>query len=82
MIAGHQEATRELWPKLTSNMSRMFQHSLRRGGKDDANQVQMQLASLKPFPMLDLKMLEVWRRRSLQAEECRGIPEDALPVFP
>jgi predicted nucleic acid-binding protein len=83
MVAGHQEATRELWAKLTTKYETyvsalVFQEA----GKGDPEQVKMRLAAIADFPMLDIDD----EARSL-AEKIitkKGIPteypEDALHI--
>ena|SRR2546426_11495245 len=55
MVAGHQKATRELWPKFASTyeayVSALVYEEARKG---DPVQAQMRLAALKPFGMLDV----------------------------
>jgi predicted nucleic acid-binding protein len=55
MIAGHQEATRELWPKLTSEYEAYVSALVyEEAGRGDRDQAQLRLAALKSFPMLDI----------------------------
>jgi predicted nucleic acid-binding protein len=83
MIAGHQEATRELWAKLSSRyetyVSALIFEEVGRGNPDQA---QMRLSAIAQFPMLDIDD----EARSL-AEKIiakKGIPteypEDALHI--
>jgi len=83
MIAGHQEATRELWDKLSSRYETyvsalVFQEA----GRGDTDQAQTRLAAIAKIPMLDIDD----EARSL-AEKIiakKGIPieypEDALHI--
>jgi hypothetical protein len=55
MVAGHQGATRELWPELSARYETyvsalVFQEA----GRGDPDQAQIRLAAIKPFPMLDI----------------------------
>ena len=83
MVAGHQEATRDLWPDLIAKyetfISALVFEEARKG---DPDQARLRLEAIKPFPMLDIED-EV----SLLAEKImdgRGIPpdypEDALHI--
>jgi len=83
LIAGHQEATRELWPRLTavyeSYVSALVYTEAARG---DVRQAELRLDAIKPFRMLDVD------------DEARGLaqaiivgkgiprenPEDALHI--
>ena len=55
LIAGHQEATRDIWPDLTDKyetyISAIVYEEARRG---DPDQARMRLAAIEPFPMLDI----------------------------
>ncbi len=55
MVVGHQEATRELWPELSTKyetyVSALVYKEARRG---DPDQARVRLAAIKPFPMLDI----------------------------
>ena len=83
MIAGHQEATREIWPKLTEDyetyISGLVYQEAGKGGKDKAKK---RLEAIKSFRMLDID-----DEARLLAEKIiagRGIPyeypEDALHI--
>lgn len=55
MIAGHQEATRELWPKFSSEYAPYVSALVyEEAGRGDPDQAQRRLAALRPFPMLDI----------------------------
>ena len=83
MIAGHQDATRELWPQLsvkyeTYISALVFQEA----GKGDPNQAGQRLVAVEGFPILDIDD-EAWSlaekiilRRAVPAE----YPEDALHI--
>ena len=54
LIAGHQEATRELWPKFASEYKPYVSAlGYEEAGRGDPDQAQMRLAALESFPMLD-----------------------------
>ena len=83
MIAGHQEATRELWPKFASEYEPYVSALVyEEAGRGDRDQAQMRLAALKSFPMLDIDD----DARSLAEKIIAGggipgeYPEDALPI--
>jgi predicted nucleic acid-binding protein len=83
MIAGHQEATRELWPKLTSEYEPYVSALVyEEAGRGDRDQAQMRLAALKSIPMLDIDD----DARSLAEKIIAGggipaeYPEDALHI--
>jgi hypothetical protein len=83
MIAGHQDATRELWPELSvkyeTYVSALVFEEAKRG---DPDQSQMRLAAIKPFPMLDIDdearslAEKIVGRKAVPAE----YPEDALHI--
>ena len=55
VIAAHQEATRELWPKLASEFSGCISALVcQEAGRGDEKQARQRLEALKPFPMLEL----------------------------
>jgi predicted nucleic acid-binding protein len=83
MVVGHQEATRELWPELSTKyetyVSALVYEEARRG---DPDQARVRLAAIKPFPMLDID--EEARTLAEKIIAKRGIPaeypEDALHI--
>lgn len=83
MIAGHQEATRELWPELAAKyetyISAIVYEEARKG---DPDQARMRLTAIEPFPMLDID--DEARSLAERIVAGRGIPadypEDALHV--
>jgi predicted nucleic acid-binding protein len=83
MIAGHQEATRELWTKLTTKyetyVSALVYQEASRG---DSEQAQMRLAAIAQFPMLDID--DETRSLAEKIIAKKGIPteypEDALHI--
>ena len=55
MVAGHQKATRELWPKFASFYEGYVSALVyEEAGKGDPVQAQMRLVALRPFRMLDI----------------------------
>lgn len=83
LVAGHQEVTRELWPRLTrvydTYISALVYEEAARG---DAEQSAKRLAAIKPFRMLDID--EDARRLAEKIVAGKGIPreypEDALHI--
>jgi len=81
LIAGHQEATRELWPRLADAyetfVSALVYEEVARG---DRGQAQLRLGAIKPFRMLDIE--NDARKLAEKLMEGRAIPqkypEDAL----
>ena len=83
IIAGHQDATRELWPELSvkyeTYISALVFEEAQRG---DSDQARIRLAAIKPFPMLDIDD----EARSLAEKIIHGravpaeYPEDALHI--
>jgi hypothetical protein len=83
LVAGHQEATRELWPSLTTlydtYVSALVYEESARG---DAEQASKRLAAIKPFRMLDAD--EDARQLAEKIVVGKGVPqeypEDALHI--
>ncbi len=83
MIAGHQDATRQLWPELSAKyetyVSALVFTEAKRG---DIDQAQLRLAAIKPFPMLDIDdearslAEKIINKRAVPTE----YPEDALHI--
>jgi predicted nucleic acid-binding protein len=83
MIAGHQEATRELWAKLSSRYETYVSALVfEEAGRGDPDQAQMRLAAIANFPMLDIE--EEARSLAEKIITKKGIPaeypEDALHI--
>jgi len=83
MVAGHQEATRELWPELIAKyetyVSALVFEEARRG---DPDQAKMRLAAIEPFSMLDIDdearslAEKILIKKAIPTE----YPEDALHI--
>lgn len=83
MVAGHQEATRELWPELSAKyetyISALVFEEARKG---DPDQAQMRIEAIEPFPMLDIDdeartlAQKIITKKGIPAE----YPEDALHI--
>ena len=83
MIAGHQEATRDLWPELSTKYEAYISALVyEEAGKGDSDQSRMRLKAIEPFPMLDID--EEVRALAGNIITGRGIPsnypEDALHI--
>ncbi len=83
MVAGHQEATRELWPELATRYETYVSALVfEEAGRGDPDQARMRLATIERFPMLDIDD----EARSLAEKIIAGggipaeYPEDALHV--
>jgi predicted nucleic acid-binding protein len=81
LVAGHQEATRELWPKLTTEyetyVSALVYEEARRG---DPQPAKARLEAIKPFRMLDVAREAHALAKKVVAGHGvpREFPEDAL----
>jgi len=83
MIAGHQEATRELWPQLDDQYETYVSALVyEEAGKGDPDQARTRLAAIKPFRMLDID--DEARTLADRITTGRGVPqeypEDALHI--
>ena len=81
MIAGHQEATRELWDQLSSRYKTYVSALVfEEAGRGEPDQAQMRLAAIAKFPMLDIEDEARLLAEKILAK--KGIPneypEDAL----
>ncbi|RPJ56956.1 MAG: PIN domain-containing protein [Acidobacteria bacterium] len=81
VVAGHQEATRNLWPKFSSDYETYISALVyQEAGRGDPDQARARLAALRPFQMLDLD--EEARTLAEKIIGDKGIPtqypEDAL----
>jgi len=83
MVAGHQQATQELWPELSAKyetyISALVYNEARKG---DPKQASVRLATVEPFPMLDID--DEARTLAEKIIASKGIPkefpEDALHI--
>jgi predicted nucleic acid-binding protein len=75
MVAGHQEATRELWPKLSAKyetyISALVYDESRKGNPEQAG---VRLAAIESFPMLDID--DETRTLAEKIISNKGIPEE------
>lgn len=83
LVAGHQEATRELWPYL-GHLYETYISALvyEEAGRGDSEQARVRLAAIEPFRMLDIDDEARALANSITAG--KGIPqehpEDALHI--
>ena len=55
MIAGHQDATREVWPQLSAKYETYISALVfQEAGKGDPDQARQRLAAIESFPILDI----------------------------
>ncbi|RPI76458.1 MAG: PIN domain-containing protein [Desulfobacteraceae bacterium] len=83
MIAGHQEATRELWAKLSTKYKAYVSALVyQEAGKGNPEQAKMRIAVIAEFPMLDID--DETRSLAEKIIAKKGIPteypEDALHI--
>ncbi len=83
IVAAHQEATRQLWPKIVSEYEGYVSVLVHEeAGKGDEDQARQRLQAIKDFAVLDAD--EAAQTLALKIIEGRGIPaeypEDAIHV--
>jgi predicted nucleic acid-binding protein len=83
MVAGHQEATREFWSKLSSRYETYISALVfEEAGRGNPGQAQMRLAAIAGFPMLNIDDVAQSLAEKIIAK--KGIPteypEDALHI--
>lgn len=83
MIAGHQEATREFWPELTTNYETFISALVYvEAGKGDVIQAAMRLEAIEKFQMLEID--DDSKAIAAKIVEKKGTPaqypEDALHI--
>jgi predicted nucleic acid-binding protein len=83
IVAGHQEATRDIWPDLTAEYETYISALVyEEAGKGDPDQAKMRLAAIEAFSMLDIDDEARFLAEKIIAG--RGIPadypEDALHI--
>jgi len=83
MIAGHQDATREVWPQFSAKYETYISALVfQEAGKGDPNQARQRLAAIESFPILDIDdearslAEKIILRRAVPAE----YPEDGLHI--
>jgi predicted nucleic acid-binding protein len=55
VVAGHQEVTRDLWPRLAETFETYVSALvLQEAGRGDSEQARRRLAAIEPFPILDI----------------------------
>jgi len=83
VIAGHQEATRGLWPRLTTEYETYISALVyQEVGKGNADQARLRIEAVKPFRMLDTdEEARVLAEKILAGKGVPGeYPEDALHI--
>jgi len=83
MVAGHQEATRHLWPQLVGKYEAYISALVyEEAGKGDPKQARIRLSAIEKFSMLDIDDEARWLAEKIVAG--RGVPadypEDALHI--
>jgi predicted nucleic acid-binding protein len=83
IVAGHQEATRDLWPRLVDKHETYISAMVyEEAAKGDTEQARVRLEAIEPFPMLDID--DEARALAEKIVAGRGIPaehpEDALHI--
>jgi hypothetical protein len=83
MVAGHQEATRVLWPDLATKYKTYISALVyEEAGKGDLEQARQRLEAIRKFPMLDIE--DEAKSLAYKILDRRGIPsdypEDALHI--
>jgi len=83
VIAGRQEATRDLWPRLTSEFETYISALVHaEAGRGDAGQAEKRLQAIARFPMLDIDEEARVLAETIIAGKAipEEYPEDALHV--
>jgi predicted nucleic acid-binding protein len=83
LVAGHQQATREIWPELAAEYETYVSALVyEEAGRGDPEQARMRIAAMKPFRMLDID--DEARSLAEKITAGRGVaeanPEDALHI--
>jgi len=83
IIAAHQEATRELWPKLATDFDTYISALVyEEAGRGDTEQARKRLEAIRPFDMLDVDSEAQTLADKLVAEKAIPAqnPEDAAHI--
>lgn len=83
MVAGHQEVTRELWPKLVDNYETYISALVyEEAGRGDAEQSKIRLDAIKPFRIIDLdEEAQILAEKIIDGGGIpKEYPEDALHI--
>jgi predicted nucleic acid-binding protein len=83
LVAGHQQATREIWPDLAAEYETYVSALVyEEAGRGDPEQAKMRIAAMKPFRMLDID--DEARNLAEKITAGKGVPkenpEDALHI--
>lgn len=82
-VAGHQEATRDLWPRLCAEFETYISAIVyEEAARGDADQAEKRLQAIRPFKMLDVdERARTLAERILSARAVpEQYPEDALHI--
>jgi len=75
LVAGHQQATREIWPDLAAEYETYVSALVyEEAGRGDPEQARMRIAAMKPFRMLDID--DEARSLAEKITAGRGVPEE------
>ena len=83
MVAAHQEETRALWPRLTSEFEAYISALVyEEAGRGNSEAAQKRLAALEPFPVLDVDQEAEELGSRLLADKAvpDEYPEDAMHI--
>lgn len=83
MVAGHQEATRELWPRLAREFETYISALVHEeAAQGDPDQAEKRLQAIRQFSMLDVDEQAQALAESIIADSAvpREYPEDALHI--
>ena len=83
IIAGHQKATREVWPRLAEKYEAFISALVYdEAGRGDAAQARLRLAAIKPFPMFQINHEAQDLAEKIISKKAihERYPEDALHV--
>jgi predicted nucleic acid-binding protein len=83
MVAGHQEATRELWPRLAREFETYISALVHEeAAQGDPDQAEKRLQAIRQFSMLDVDEQAQALAESIIADRAvpREYPEDALHI--
>ena len=83
MVAAHQETTRVVWPRLTSDFETYISALVyEEAGRGNPEQAQKRLAAIEPFPILDVEddARELASRLLSDKAMPEEFPEDAMHI--
>jgi hypothetical protein len=83
MVAGHQDATREVWPQLSTKFETFISALVfQEAGKGDPSQARQRLEAIESFPILEIdeEARSLAERILLRRAVPPEYPEDALHI--